>query len=350
MKNKKFRFSGIFLSLFSLCMALLAGIAISANASNFAIPEPDVTYDNDWIGTLEINENKTVKISGVAHSNEGTSYGSAIKISGNSTVNLVFEGDNVLAGNSGMISAGIEVEEGSTVSIYGADGSSLNVTGGKYGAGIGGIGYDKPVGPKPSYLPHPPCGNINIYSGNIMAIGGYKGAGIGSGYHHSASNINIYGGNITAWGTEWGAGIGSGYGTSGGGADNPGVGYYNGGNITISGGTVKAASYHINFGNFDPYNIETLYGAGYDNACAAGIGGGYGASSGVIVIENDADVTAIGASGGAGIGSGRGTSKVNQYNNDFFNVDITIRGNSKVIAMATNDTNVPNKYEPKAME
>lgn len=332
MKNKKFRFSGIFLSLFSLCMALLAGIAISANASNFAIPEPDVTYDNDWIGTLEINENKTVKISGVAHSNEGTSYGSAIKISGNSTVNLVFEGDNVLAGNSGKISAGIEVEEGSTVNIYGADGSSLTVTGGKYSAGIGGIGYGSVSATNPK------AGNVVIYSGNITAIGGDKGAGIGSGYHSSASNIEIKGGNVVALGTGSGAGIGSGYGTSGGSAVAAGVGFYNGGNITITGGTVKAAGYHMNFNNFDPQDAETLYGEGYSNTHAAGIGGGYGASSGIIIIGGDADVTAIGASGGAGIGSGRGTSKPANYDAANFNVDITIKDNAKVIAMATNDT------------
>lgn len=98
-------------------------------------------------------------------------------------------------------------------------------------------------------------------------------------------------GNITALGTGGGAGIGSGYGTSGG--STPKVGFYNGGNITISGGTIKAAGYHMNFDNFDQYNTDTLYGEGYSDTFAAGIGGGYGASSGNIIIEGEADVIAL---------------------------------------------------------
>lgn len=337
MKNKKFKIFGIKFEYFSLCIIavlLFIGAVVYTHASNFVIPEADTIYDSDnnWEGTLEINENKTVKISSITHSNQGTTYGSVIKISGNSTVNLVFEGENILSGNSGVTSAGIEVEEGSTVNIYGIDGNNLTVTGGKYSAGIGGIGYGSVSANNPK------SGDVVIYSGNITAIGGDKGAGIGSGYHSSASNIEIKGGNIIALGTGSGAGIGSGYGTSGGSAVAAGVGFYNGGNITISGGTVKAAAYHINFDNFDPDNTETLYSEGYSNTHAAGIGGGYGASSGIIIIEGDANVTAIGASGGAGIGSGRGTSKPANYDADNFNVDITIKGNSKVIAMATNDT------------
>lgn len=337
MKNKKFKIFGIKFEYFSLCIIavlLFIGAVVYTHASNFVIPEADIIYDSDsnWEGTLEINENKTVKISGITHSNQGTTYGSAIKISGNSTVNLVFEGENILSGNSGVTSAGIEVEEDSTVNIYGIDGNNLTVTRGKYSAGIGGIGYGSVSANNPK------SGNIVIYSGNITAIGGDKGAGIGSGYHSSASNIEIKGGNIIALGTGSGAGIGTGYGTSGGSAVAAGVGFYNGGNITISGGTVKAAAYYINFDNFDPYNTETLYSEGYSNTHAAGIGGGYGASSGIITIEGDADITAIGASGGAGIGSGRGTSKPANYDADNFNVDITIKDNAKVIAMATNDT------------
>lgn len=337
MKNKKFKIFGIKFEYFSLCIVavlLFIGAIIYTHTSSFVIPEADTIYDSDsnWEGTLEINENKTVKISGITHSNQGTVYGSAIKISGNSTVNLIFEGENILSGNSEITSAGIEVKEGSTVNIYGIDGNNLTVTGGKYSAGIGGIGYGSVSANNPK------SGNIFIYSGNITAIGGDKGAGIGSGYHSSASNIEIKGGNIIALGTGSGAGIGSGYGTSGGAAEAAGVGFYNGGNITISGGTIKAAAYHINFDNFDPYNTETLYSEGYSNTHAAGIGGGYGASSGVVIVEGDANVTAIGASGGAGIGSGRGTSKPANYDAANFNVDITIKDNSKVIAMATNDT------------
>lgn len=296
---KKKRFKSMITYLWCLCLSILlpGGIlffgAPAAGATD--IPAEDVTYTGDsaWEGTLEINQNSTVKISGVSRSATGTD-GSPIAVRGNSTVNVVFDGTNVLAGNPDVISAGIEVENGSTVNIYGLDGSTLNVTGGKYGAGIGGIGYSA------ASTENPACGNINIISGNITAIGGARGAGIGSGYHSSASSISIQGGNITALGTECSAGIGTGYGTSGGAAVNnsgnptgSGVGFYNGGNITISGGTVRAASYHMNFDNFDQYNTDTLYGEGYSDTFAAGIGGGYGASSGNIIIEGEADVIAL---------------------------------------------------------
>lgn len=357
MKTNYAKAKGVCFGVLLVFMLMFVGAFLCARASNFDIPTPDVTYGvggdyPDWEGTLEVNENKTVKISGITHDNTETTYGSAIKICGNSTVNLVFEGENALSGNPAQLSdtfsaAGIEVESGSTVNIYGVDGSTLTVTGGRWGAGIGGIGYRDPSREQRV------CGNINIYSGNITAIGGYYGAGIGSGYHSSALDINIKGGNITALGPSCGAGIGSGYGTSGGAARDKdgnitgaGVGFYNGGNITISGGIVRAAAYQMNFDNFDPYNLDTLYGEGYSNTFAAGIGGGYGASSGNIIIEGDADVIAIGSCGGAGIGSGRGTSSKNKYDDENFDVNITIRGNAKVIAMATRDAR--NGYENKA--
>ncbi|MBR2735247.1 MAG: hypothetical protein IKE05_03550, partial [Clostridia bacterium] len=236
MEKKKFK--SMLVILWCFCISFLL-----VNGSGFAdtIPTEDVTYtaENGWEGTLNISQDSTVKFINVSHVNSGEDT-SPIAIRGNSNVNLVFEGANVLLGNADVISAGIEVEAGSTVNIYGLEGSSLNVTGGKYGAGIGGIGYGA------ASTENPTCGNINIYSGNITAIGGARGAGIGSGYHSSASNINIYGGNITALGTECAAGIGTGYGTSGGAAVNnsgnptgSGVGFYSGGNITISGGVIK---------------------------------------------------------------------------------------------------------------
>ena len=317
----------------ALCLILLAGLfPVSAMAAD--IPNPEVIYDasNDWVGTLVIDESKTVGIKGIVHINQGSSTdGSAIRICGGATVSLVFEGDTILEGNSSKDSAGIEVEEGSTVNIYGREGSTLTVTGGKNGAGIGGIGYSGVSATNPK------AGNVHIWSGTITAIGGAKGAGIGSGYHSSAGVIHIHGGNITALGSSDGAGIGSGYGTSGGANIAAGVGFYNGGEITISGGTVRAAAYHLNFDNVDQYNLESLYGEGYADTFSAGIGGGYGASSGTIVIEGDADVIAVGSCGGSGIGTGRGTSKTENYNASTTPVDITIRGNAKVVALATED-------------
>lgn len=312
---------------------MMPQMAAPANAEGWVVPEANYTHDqdNNWAGTLLINENETVKISGITHDNTGTIAGPAIKISGGATVNLVFEGANVLTANPKMPGAGIEVENGSTVNIYGLEGSSLDVTGGQFGAGIGGGGYSSGGESNPS------AGNINIYSGNITAAGGSRGAGIGSGYHQSAGVINIKGGNITAFGNDWGAGIGSGYGSSGG-AREARMGFYDGGTITISGGTVKAAAYSLNFRNFDQYNTGSLYGEGFADNCAAGIGGGYGSSSGTIVIEGDADVTAIGGAGGAGIGTGRGTTNPKNYDSEKASCDITIGGNAKVVAMASIDT------------
>ncbi|MBP5303376.1 MAG: hypothetical protein J6Z00_00560 [Clostridia bacterium] len=328
-----------------LCFVLVLLVGIFSvpayTVSAFLVADVIYTQENNWEGTLELTSNQTVKLKDIIHENSGiTDRGSAIKISENATVNLIFEGTCVLAGNPDYISAGIEVSEGSRVNIDGLNGSSLTVTGGKWSAGIGGVGYGS------ASTGNSKAGNIHIYSGTIKAIGGQRGAGIGSGYHSSASDIFIEGGNVTAIGTECGAGIGSGYGTSGGAAYDAagnvtasGVGYYNGGTITIRGdAVVKAAAYPINFDNFDPYNTDTLYGEGFENTHAAGIGGGYGASSGTIAISEQANVTAIGSSGGAGIGSGRGTSKPKNFDDKNYDITITINNSAKVFAFATNDT------------
>lgn len=339
----------------SICMCMMMVFAMAplvpygggmAFAADIPIPPADVTYtqDNDWEGTLLIDEDKTVKISNVTHDNTGKDAGAAIKIADGATVNLVFEGSNVLSGNPNWIvyhdffredipNAGIEVEDGSTVNIYGEKGAMLNVTGGHYSAGIGGVGCDAPD------ENNSPAGNINIYSGTITAIGGDHGAGIGSGYHSSASHINICGGDITALGTSSGAGIGSGYGTAGGASNAARVGFYKGGDIMISGGTVFAAAYHIDRNDLDIFDTGTLYTDNYENTFAAGIGGGYGASSGDIVIEGDAEVTAIGAAGGAGIGTGRGTTNEHNYNEEKFDCSVTIRGSARVNALAADRIN-----------
>ena len=325
----------------AVVLALVFALGMSAVSSAADIPEPEITYnaENNWEGTLVIDENKTVLISGVTHENTGLTPGPAVRICGGAVVNLVFEGDNVLSANSAYVGAGIEVEEGSTVNIYGRDGSTLTVTGGKYSAGIGGIGFQSPS------TSNSKAGKINIYSGTITATGGDRAAGIGSGFHSSASEINIYDGYITAYGTGCGAGIGSGYGTSGGALQdyqgNPtgaGVGFYNGGKITISGGTVRATSATGGDFSFDSFDISdpSTYPAQTNHA--AGIGGGYGASSGNIVIEGTAVVTAIGSSGGAGIGSGRGTSKEDKYDAENFDCSVTIGGNATVTALATKDS------------
>ena len=293
--------------LLALCMAL--GMA-AARADG--IPTATWTYDAEhgWEGTLEIDEDTTIRLSNLTHDlSEGTVYRSPIRICGGATVNIVVDGDVVLKANPTNISAGIEVEQGSTVCLYATEGASLTVTGGKYSAGIGGIGYDS------AYAENPKAGAVLIDSGTITATGGDRGAGIGSGYHSSASSIVILGGRVTAYGTGCGAGIGSGYGTSGGAANASGVGFYDGGSITISGGVVHA------------------YGSDF----AAGIGGGFGASSGDIDICGDAEVYAVGAMGGAGIGTGRGTTKAANYDAEHARLSVRIRDSAVVTAAAGKD-------------
>ncbi len=311
---------------------ILLPFTVNKARADDEIPSVDVTYTEDWEGTLLLDQNQTVKISGITHSNDGTEYRSPIQITNGATVNLIFEGQNVLTGNqinnSAYCSAGIQVDNGATVHIYGLEGSSLTVTGGTYGAGIGSVGNATII------QPDTPAGAIYIHSGNITAYGGQGSAGIGSGARYSASVISILGGNIRAMGKAGGAGIGSGYGTSGSSAVLSGS--YTGGTITIGGSAeVFAAAYPIDFDDFDPYNLDTLYNSEeYSGAYGAGIGGGYGSSSGNIVIEGSAKVTAIGATGGAGIGSGYGTSKIIYFDAEHYFVDITIRENAEVMAFA----------------
>ncbi|WFE86555.1 InlB B-repeat-containing protein [Parabacteroides chongii] len=168
------------------------------------------------------------------------------------TVNLTLEGTNVL--KSGNLKAGLQVLEGSTLTIKG-DGE-LNVTGGSSGAGIG-VGNSGAVG------------SIIIQGGTVNANGGSSGAGIGGGSSKAGGDITITGGTVNATGGTFGAGIGGG--SSGA-----------GGSITITGGTVTAKG---------------------GSSSGAGIGGGSSGTGGIIIITGGT-VTATGSSSGAGIGGG----------------------------------------------
>lgn len=204
----------------------------------------------------------------------------AILITKNTTAKIYVEGTNVLEGgnNTGLINkngyAGIQVEEGATVTILGN--GKVTVKGGGSDHGAAGIGakYDKN------------CGKIIIGDKNncptVIATGGDGGAGIGGSEDASCKQgIYINNGNITATGKNGGAGIGAG----------DGVAFGAGGNVTgiyISGGTVKANG-----------------GSG-----AAGIGGGdsgLGSESGdaAEIQITGGTITATGGQYGAGIGGGR---------------------------------------------
>ncbi len=337
MKNAKRIISVLLSAILLLGNVAIGGVIGSADAS---LPVPDITY----IGLedpIVISEDKTIELNGVTI--EGTDTDpSPITIEPGVTVNIILSGENTLTAKENKNGAGIYVRRDNTdpdnpidavLNIYGRKGGKLTVTGGNYGAGIGGV-RDGEIG---SCTP----GIINVRSGEIYAQGGNQGAGIGSTRQSSGNEINIYGGNVTAIAGNSGAGIGTGYGTSGGVSDK--VGSYSAGIINITGGTVRAAAGKFKdgygFDDFDADNADSFFENCYEaNGYGAGIGGGYGANGCSITIGGNADVTAIGSCSGAGIGAGRGTSRLAKYDETCTPYDITIKDNAKVVAASPDDT------------
>ena len=199
-----------------------------------------------------------------------------LRVSGEAYIILEDGSSLAVAGSSN--SAGIDVSEGNSLSIYaqstGNNMGKLTATGCD-GAGIGG-GYNGS------------SGTITINGGTVTATGGcysaiilanYRGAGIG-GYNGSSGTITINGGIVTATGGSGSAGIG---------------GY----TVTITGGTVTAT------------------GGSYGGA---GIGSGWGDSDSITITGGT--VTATGGGSNAGIGSGT----------------FTLDGNAVVYASRVSDT------------
>ena len=131
-----------------------------------------------------------------------------IEIKGNGDTNLELNGNNiVLSGNKNH--AGIEkadVNGTGTLTIKDDvnDDGKLLAGGYEDSAGIGGGSYHdgKSYGN---------TSNITITGGDITAVGGVYGAGIGGGSDEDASNIRIEGNAHVAAFSNGGAGIGSGY-------------------------------------------------------------------------------------------------------------------------------------------
>ncbi len=138
-------------------------------------------------------------------------------------------------------------------------------------------------------------GNISITGGTVYAYGGSGGAGIGSGRRSDCeNNITIENATVTAYGSisnseskESGAGIGAGMGE---GDDH---GHFKC-TLTITNATVTAKSHEAAPGTKDD---DILGGAGI------GAGSAGDARDGRVIIT-DSVVTAIGGTGGAGIGGG----------------------------------------------
>ena len=206
----------------------------------------------------------------------------ALRTEGDGDVNIELDGDNYLKSSFASHAAGLNKGNSGTLTINDEDNNGeLEAVGGYYSAGIGG-GY------------HSSASDITITGGTITARGASGGAGIGGGNQGSGNNITISGGKVTAkGGDQGGAGIGGGF-------------WASGSDITISGGEVEATGGDL----------------------AAGIGGGNGGNGTDIEISGG-KVTAKGGMSGAGIGGGcRGTGS-----------DITISGDAQVKAQGGTEYN-----------
>ena len=140
----------------------------------------------------------------------------------------------------------------------------------------------------------------NQKAGSLTATGGKYGAGIGGGEGGNGEDITITGGTVNAASGD-GAGIGGGY-------------KGNGKNITITGGTVNAASGDGadidggagigggEYGNGEDITITGGTVTATGGASSAGIGGDNGKN----ITITGGTVTATGGAAGAGIGGGNG--------------------------------------------
>ena len=178
------------------------GVTITSNG--------DPTSNTITVNTAE-NQTTNVTLENVhieTKSSWNDSGSAPIEIKGNGDTNLELNGNNiVLSGNKNH--AGIEkadVNGTGTLTIKDDvnDDGKLLAGGYEDSAGIGGGSYHdgKSYGN---------TSNITITGGDITAVGGVYGAGIGGGSDEDASNIRIEGNAHVAAFSNSGAGIGSGY-------------------------------------------------------------------------------------------------------------------------------------------
>lgn len=201
--------------------------------------------------------------------NYSSNNSAALTVKGDGDTEIELNGNNILKG--GSYHAGLEKNDSDgtgTLTIKddkkAADGSkgSLLAVGNSDSAGIGGS----------SKGGNGNTSNITITGGDITAISGWYGAGIGGGDNGYGKDITITGDATVKASGYHGAGIGGGHG--GGSSDGSGK-------VTISG--------HA--------NVTAFSNAG------AGIGGGASGCADVTISE-DATVFAQGYNGGTGIGTG----------------------------------------------
>lgn len=307
-----------------LCIAIVLQMLTSFSVvviANDNVGQYDVHITESTAYTATSGEN--IKVSGEGTVAEITLQGvtidkssdvsvSVIRIENGATAKLIVKGTNTLRSASG--SAGISVDETSTLIIEEISTGTLNVYGGLMAAGIGGDAEKS-------------NGTVIINGGTINAYGGDNagefaddrgGAGIGGGNNGSGGNITINDGTIYARGGDTSAGIGGGNGGSAGivvinnGTIETNSGYKGasiggrGGSVTINGGYINASGWAYGAAiGCDEYgsdiNITITGGKIYASSssfCAA-IGGSWGGSCGSIVISGG-EITARGDACGIG--------------------------------------------------
>lgn len=276
-------------NLLSFCCALLLPCAV-ATAENvvtlteeteaITLADGDVLTGTGGANThVTIADGASVTLSGVtitAISNGEDHDWAGLTCLGNATITIADGTTNTIKGGHETY-PGIYVAEGYTLTIEGNTGELIASSGvdeydRPFAAGIGGGRFID-------------CGNITINGGVINAMGGYQAAAIGGGGYSSYGSITINGGTITATGGEFGAGIGCG--------DQGHVQYDHESydipiisNITITGGTI----------------VATGGGESYNGGAGIGVGGTNGECGNITI--SGGNIKAMGAIGGAGIGCG----------------------------------------------
>ena len=298
---------------FILTAAMLTTLTAPAFAGTWSIENGDIIVKAGDEGTNKVSQgtNKDVVDTGTIIT--GTSDTNTVTIdTSKGNVDVTFDDLNIDA------SSGSEA----AVSVTGKGDTNIELNGDnnlKSGAGHAGLEHNKTD----------TSGELTIQdkdkNGSLEAVGGFKGAGIGSAGSNDAQ-VKITGGNITATSDDWGAGIGSGSSGTGtveitGGEINATGGYLgagigggcNGsGNVTISGGTITAAggdgAAGIGGGYYNGATVTITGDAVIKNASTtvygAGIGGGNGYDGDVTISGNAKIENATGGYGAAGIGGG----------------------------------------------
>ncbi len=277
-----------------------------------------INTQNGSVDLITVSDtDKTVILRNLSLDTSELSGGYALSVRGAGNIIIELDGTNIL--KSGWDRAGLQKENDGTLTIKDDNGTSgnLEAIGGERGAGIGG-GYGMGMGT-----------NIIIEGGTITAIGGDYGAGIGGGMGGSGT-VTISGGNVTAIGGACGAGIGGGSGS-------------NGSTITISG----SSNVYVAGGSIRYFNA---YGDGIGPGAAIGEGGKWDAN--LDPVQGDAvtpDVSGLYTTGSiTTYAVGTSLDAIKQG---------TASGNTIVGTVPEPDTNTdtttpeePNVNEPKAEE